>query len=62
MTLLEVKGISWLKFFGAPGRNRTCDTRIRNPVLYPLSYEGNMYFDIYYKIYIYFTIYFIRNE
>ena len=24
----------------APGRNRTCDTRIRNPVLYPLSYEG----------------------
>ncbi len=25
---------------GAPGRNRTCDTRIRNPVLYPLSYEG----------------------
>ena len=27
-------------FVGAPGRNRTCDTRIRNPVLYPLSYEG----------------------
>jgi hypothetical protein len=25
---------------GTPGRNRTCDTRIRNPVLYPLSYEG----------------------
>ena len=25
---------------GAPGRNRTCDTRIRNPVLYPLSYGG----------------------
>ncbi len=25
---------------GAPGKNRTCDTRIRNPVLYPLSYEG----------------------
>ena len=25
----------------APGRNRTCDTRIRNPVLYPLSYEGD---------------------
>ena len=21
---------------------RTCDTRIRNPVLYPLSYEGNV--------------------
>ena len=27
---------------GAPGRNRTCDTRIRNPVLYPLSYGGNL--------------------
>ena len=27
--------------FGAPGRNRTCDTRFRKPVLYPLSYEGN---------------------
>lgn len=26
--------------FGAPGMNRTCDTRIRNPVLYPLSYGG----------------------
>jgi hypothetical protein len=21
---------------------RTCDTRIRNPVLYPLSYEGTV--------------------
>ena len=27
-------------FYGAPGRNRTCDTRFRKPVLYPLSYEG----------------------
>ena len=25
---------------GAPGRNRTCDTRFRKPMLYPLSYEG----------------------
>jgi hypothetical protein len=25
---------------GALGRNRTCDTRFRKPVLYPLSYEG----------------------
>ena len=25
---------------GAPGMNRTCDTRFRKPVLYPLSYEG----------------------
>jgi hypothetical protein len=24
----------------APGRNRTCDTRFRKPMLYPLSYEG----------------------
>ena len=26
--------------YGAPGRNRTCDTRFRKPMLYPLSYEG----------------------
>lgn len=26
--------------FGAPSRNRTCDLRIRNPSLYPLSYGG----------------------
>jgi hypothetical protein len=25
----------------ALGRNRTCDTRFRKPVLYPLSYEGS---------------------
>jgi hypothetical protein len=25
----------------APGRNRTCDTRFRKPLLYPLSYEGD---------------------
>jgi hypothetical protein len=31
-----------LVFIGAPGRNRTCGTRIRNPVLYPLSYEGRI--------------------
>ena len=35
-----VSPINPLKFRGALGRNRTCDTRIRNPVLYPLSYEG----------------------
>jgi hypothetical protein len=23
---------------GAPGRSRTCDPRLRRPVLYPLSY------------------------
>src|SRR5205823_11525490 len=27
-------------WFCAPGRNRTCDTRFRKPLLYPLSYEG----------------------
>jgi hypothetical protein len=27
-------------FIGAPGRNRTCGTWIRNPLLYPLSYGG----------------------
>jgi hypothetical protein len=25
---------------GAPGRIRTCGTRFRKPLLYPLSYEG----------------------
>ena len=25
---------------GAPGKIRTCDTRFRRAVLYPLSYEG----------------------
>ena len=25
----------------APGRIRTCDTRFRKPVLYPLSYGGS---------------------
>lgn len=27
---------------GAPGRIRTCDTRFRRAVLYPLSYEGGV--------------------
>ena len=37
---------------GAPGANRTRGTRIRNPVLYPLSYGGKalrMETKIYYK-------------
>jgi hypothetical protein len=29
-----------LGFVGALGRIRTCDTRFRRAVLYPLSYEG----------------------
>ena len=28
--------------YGALGRIRTCDTRFRKPMLYPLSYEGGM--------------------
>lgn len=31
--------LSW-PFSCAPGRIRTCDTRFRRAVLYPLSYEG----------------------
>ena len=27
--------------YGALGRNRTADTRIFNPLLYRLSYQGN---------------------
>ncbi len=27
--------------FGSPGRTRTCDQRIRNPLLYPLSYDAS---------------------
>ena len=27
-------------YISAPGKDRTCDTGIRNPVLYPLSYGG----------------------
>ena len=36
------KNLQPLDFVGAPGMNRTCDTRIRNPVLYPLSYGGKL--------------------
>ena len=27
---------------GAPDRTRTCDTRFRKPMLYPLSYRGKI--------------------
>ena len=30
----------------APGRNRTCDLRFRKPLLYPLSYGGDVRRDI----------------
>ncbi len=29
--------------FGGPGRNRTTDTRIFNPLLYRLSYQAMLY-------------------
>lgn len=34
------EGVNALVGHGAPGRIRTCDTRFRRAVLYPLSYEG----------------------
>ena len=41
-----VDGIRWSSVVfadlrGAPGRIRTCGTRFRKPLLYPLSYEGD---------------------
>src|SRR4051812_15393263 len=33
------------KTCGAPGRIRTCDTRFRRAVLYPLSYEGGAWLE-----------------
>ena len=33
-------GRLWLVGASALGRIRTCDTRFRKPMLYPLSYEG----------------------
>jgi len=36
----EIISVFQLFSDGAPGRIRTCDTRFRKPMLYPLSYEG----------------------
>ncbi len=36
----SAQGRQSLVVLGAPGRIRTCDTRFRKPMLYPLSYEG----------------------
>ena len=36
------KYLSMRKLSGAQGRNRTSDTRIFNPLLYQLSYLGNL--------------------
>ena len=38
--ILETNNWMLNTFIGAPGMIRTYDTRIRNPVLYPLSYGG----------------------
>ncbi|CAK0740228.1 hypothetical protein CCP1ISM_1170006 [Azospirillaceae bacterium] len=32
--------LEWAKSFGTPGRNRTYDLRIRNPLLYPTELQG----------------------
>ena len=32
--------MSYIRIFGASGRNRTIDTRIFSPLLYQLSYRG----------------------
>ena len=37
---MQLDADSWMLISGAPGMIRTYDTRIGNPVLYPLSYEG----------------------
>ena len=33
-------GVSFKTILGGPGRNRTTDTRIFNPLLYQLSYQA----------------------
>ena len=43
LTLRGVSGFQKLqKQIGAPGRTRTCNPRLRRPVLYPLSYGRDM--------------------
>ena len=37
---------NYLAVCRAPGRIRTCDTRFRRAVLYPLSYEGKEHMDL----------------
>ena len=42
----ETKKAAFLQpfvLFGGPGRNRTTDTRIFNPLLYRLSYQAILY-------------------
>lgn len=44
MTLVTqlMRALVRFRLMRALGRNRTCDTRFRKPVLYPLSYEGGV--------------------
>ncbi len=37
---IHIDAVVLIGSIGAPGRIRTCGTRIRNPMLYPLSYGG----------------------
>ncbi len=39
-TKTPITGIGVLLNLGGPGRNRTTDTRIFNPLLYQLSYQA----------------------
>ena len=34
--------LSYIRMYGALGRNRTTDTRIFSPLLYRLSYQGKL--------------------
>ncbi len=43
----KLKLVTPLDITGAPGTIRTCDSRIRNPVLYPLSYGGKPFINAY---------------
>jgi hypothetical protein len=49
-SLAEVDEIQNPYFIGAPGMNRTCDLRFRKPLLYPLSYEGGGWCEIWCEI------------
>ncbi|GEM_PF-5202632 len=48
----QVRSTVWKKWnliwSGRPGRSRTCDTRIKSPVLYQLSYWPTNYFILFY--------------
>jgi hypothetical protein len=44
-TFAQFQRLSWAVFHGLggrPGRNRTCNPRIRNPMLYPLELRAQL--------------------